>query len=392
MIRVGYLFEMIIDDANFKLAWLKASRGKGRSYAVRRFADNLDTNLCKINVRLQNSEPGWGVYRTFSIMEPKPRVISAASFAERVMHHAIMNVLEPFFDRYLIDHCYACRKGKGTHAAVLQCFRFAGSNRYFAKLDVRKYFDSIDHVVLKKQLRRLFKDQRVLFLLDGIIDSYCCSPGKGLPIGNLTSQFFANCYLSGLDHYILEVLHPKGYLRYMDDSVILTRDLEQMHDIVTSVKDYCRNKLQLELKQPVLNSVQAGVPFLGFRVCENGIFLLKKSKQRMKRRKREIQEDLAQGVIDQETAGMRAASVNGAVKPAQSLRFRKKLWKETASGSNRVKRGGNWNNSANNLQVGNRNNNNPYNENNNIGFRVARSGALRQELQNRPFPAENCRI
>jgi RNA-directed DNA polymerase len=204
--RYGNLFSTIISYENLRHAWIKAIRGKRQKPEVVLFSMNVHKNLCRIQNRLESLEPSWGHYRTFLISDPKERIICAASFPERIMHHAIMNVLEPIFERQMVVHTYACRKLKGTQAAVLYAFHQCKSATYFLKMDIRKYFDSIDHTVLKMQVTRLIKDERVLFLLYGITDSYNTLPEKGVPIGNLTSQFFANLYLSGMDHYILETL------------------------------------------------------------------------------------------------------------------------------------------------------------------------------------------
>jgi RNA-directed DNA polymerase len=206
MKRVGRLYEAILEPDNLKLALLKALRGKRNSAAALAFCRDVPGNLGLVRQRLASLEPRWGSYRLFRISDPKPRTIAAASFPERVMHHALVNVLEPVFERQQICHSYACRPGKGTHAAVLRAFHLAKSGGCFLKLDVRKYFDSVSHEVVRRQLGRLVKDQPVLRLFATLLDSYHTAPGRGLPIGNLTSQHLANLYLSGLDHYVLEQL------------------------------------------------------------------------------------------------------------------------------------------------------------------------------------------
>jgi retron-type reverse transcriptase len=201
MKRQNYLFEAIADYQNIRLAFLKAIRGKRSTAAVLLFCGNIDANLEEIRKRLLSDTVLWGSYNSFTITDPKERVISAAPIEDRVMHHAIMNILEPVFERQMIFHTYACRKDKGTHAALRYAFSQCKSHEWFLKLDIRKYFDSINHTILKEHLDRLIKDYRVRRLFYGIIDSYCKTPGTGLPIGNLTSQFFANLYLSRLDHF-----------------------------------------------------------------------------------------------------------------------------------------------------------------------------------------------
>ncbi len=326
MKRQGELFPQIVEYQNLRLAWLKALRCKRKSTAVLLFSRNIDANLGKIKARLESDNPAWGNYRSFTITDPKERVISAAPFPERVMHHAIMTVLEPYFERQLVHHSYACRKGKGTHAAVLYTFHQTKAKGWFLKLDVRKYFDSIDHEVLKQQLSRLLKDKKLLNHLFLLIGSYHTLPGKGVPIGNLTSQYFANLYLSGLDHYILEQLKPSGYVRYMDDFVVWSNSKADLVTIFQKIQNYCTVNLKLNLKPAILGQSRSGLPFLGFLIKSQGIYLLQKSKQRMKRRAVIIENDLLTGRINENKAAERAISINAAVLLARCRAFRVTLW------------------------------------------------------------------
>ena len=164
MKRQNRLFEQIVEYGNIRLAFLKALRGNRSSPAVINFCRDIDRNLAALREKLLALDCGWGNYRSFLITDPKLRVISTAPFEQRIMHHAIMNVLENIFDRPMIYHSYACRKGKGTHAAVRYALRQCGSKPWFLKLDIRKYFDSIDHETLKTQLQKLIKDTRVIAL------------------------------------------------------------------------------------------------------------------------------------------------------------------------------------------------------------------------------------
>jgi retron-type reverse transcriptase len=181
------LFEDIAGYHNIRLAFLKAIRGKRSSSEVTLFCQNVDRNLRAIQNRLMAGDIQWGRYRSFTITDPKKRIISAAPIEDRIIHHAIMNILEPLFERQMIYHTYACRKNWGTHAAIQYAFSKSKGFPWFLKLDVRKYFDSVDHAVLKRIISRLIKDKKTRCLLSGIIDSYETAPGRGLPIGNLTS-------------------------------------------------------------------------------------------------------------------------------------------------------------------------------------------------------------
>jgi RNA-directed DNA polymerase len=323
MKRQGRLFEQITGRANIRLAFLKALRGNRASPQAVAYCQNIDANLALLREKLQTLSCGWGGYHTFPIFDPKPRVISTAPFEQRIMHHAIMNILEPLLERPLIHHSYACRKGKGTHAAVLYAFRQCKAHPYFLKLDIRKYFDSIDHETLKVLLRRRIKDERVIVLLDGIIDSYETMPGKGLPIGNLTSQFFANMYLAGLDHYILEKLHPSAYCRYMDDFVLWASSHAELVSMYARIDAYVNETLRLSLKQAVYGNAAAGLPFLGFLIKESGVYLLRRSKKRVSKRMREITVALRQCFISELRAAGRARSTLAAIRLARTNRLRK---------------------------------------------------------------------
>ncbi|MDR2073737.1 MAG: reverse transcriptase/maturase family protein [Spirochaetaceae bacterium] len=201
MKRQNRLFEEIAAYGNIRLAFLKAIRGKRSTAEVLLFCRDVDARLNEIRTRLLSEPVRWGEYRCFTITDPKKRTISAAPLEDRIIHHAIMNILEPLFERQMIYHNYACRKGKGMHSAVAYAFSKCKGTVWFLKLDIRKYFDSVNHEVLKTTLRRILKDKKTLRLLDGVIDSYGKTPGTGIPIGNLTSQFFGNLYLSPLDHF-----------------------------------------------------------------------------------------------------------------------------------------------------------------------------------------------
>jgi retron-type reverse transcriptase len=325
MKRKNFLFDHIIDYNNIRLAFLKAIRGKRESLSFVSFCQALDKNLSLLRDKLSTLDYKWGGYKSFLITDPKLRTISTAPFEQRVMHHAIMNILEPLFERPLIHHSYACRKGKGTHAAVLYAFDQCKKNPYFLKLDIRKYFDSIDHEVLKTQLRRLIKDMRVIALLDGIIDSYNTKPGKGVPIGNLTSQFFANLYLAFMDHYILEKLRPCAYCRYMDDFVLWTVSKEQLQEMLVKINEYLGKNLNLTVKPPVFGNISSGLPFLGFLVKGKGIYLIKKKKRRVTGRMLEITASLYQGSNTEDKAAERARSVFAGIKLARTNHFRKVL-------------------------------------------------------------------
>lgn len=240
------------------------------------YGNRLDETIYNLKIQLENETYKHGTYRQFKIYDPKERIITAASFEDRIIHHATMLILEPVFEKQFIFHTYACRKGKGTHKAVEYASKKAKRCKYFLKLDVRKYFDNVNHTFLKTKLRRIIKDEKCLRLLLSIIDSYG-EGDKQLPIGNLTSQFFANFYLSSMDHMVLEKIKPQGYVRYMDDVIIFDNSKSKLLETYRTLNNYVATELQLTFKQLVINKCVNGIPFLGFLIRRNSISILSKN-------------------------------------------------------------------------------------------------------------------
>jgi len=329
-------FEAVYAMENLYHAWHKVSLGKSARPPIIDFYRNLDNNLVSIANDLKNGTYRPGPHNCFLIKDPKERIISAAPVRDRVVQHALMNYYDPVFDRHLIYDSYACRVGKGTHKAVLRAFHFAKSSRYFLKMDVRKYFDSIDHAALKTLLSTLIKDKAVLDIFTIIIDTADTSAGKGIPIGNLTSQFFANHYLSAFDHYFKERRHVKRYIRYMDDVLVFSGNKNELKDIYKESVRYAGEKLKLLLKPPVSGPVADGAPFLGFLVKPSGVYLQQKTKKRYKTRIAEIEHKRKNGIYTEYEAGRRAESVTAHLLLARSLNFRNTVLRGASSGSNRV--------------------------------------------------------
>ena len=289
------MIEQIIEPENLRLAFWKARKGKSYSSAVAAYRKNLDANLVQLRRQISTGLVEAGQYRFFKIYDPKERQICAAAFREQVLHHALMNVCHDHFERVQVFDSYACRRGKGTYAALARAQEFTAKYPWFLKLDTRKFFERIHHNVLKEQLRQLFKDQRLLEILEKIIDSYEAHPERGVPIGNLTSQYFANHYLSGLDHFIKERLRFKAYTRYMDDQVLWHHDKWKLKEAQGIIRDYVQEELQCELKPEVLNRTRYGLPFLGYRVLPDHTRLLQRSKRRFIRKFQEIEEKYNSG-------------------------------------------------------------------------------------------------
>ncbi|MCP4118427.1 MAG: RNA-dependent DNA polymerase [Desulfobacteraceae bacterium] len=288
MKRQGHLFENVCSFQALYEASLRAARGKKTKKSAAGFLYNLEGEIIAMEEEIRSGRWQPGPYRVFTVHDPKERRICASDFRDRVVHHAVCEVLEPIFDRHYITGVYACRKGKGNHRAMSRAQAFTRKYDYFLKLDVHKFFDSIDHEILKGQLRRKIKDERFLHLTDRIIDHSVpwTEPGKGLPIGNLTSQHFANYYLSGLDHFIKEHLRIPGYVRYMDDMVLFADEKDTLWQAGAEIKAYLNHRLGLRIKEGslILAPVLQGLSFLGFRIFPGVIRISRKGWRRFRRK------------------------------------------------------------------------------------------------------------
>jgi len=266
---------------NLQLAFYKAQKGKATRPEVQAYAHDLQENLLELQRQIISGVIETGNAHYFTIYDPKKRVICAAPFAQRVLHHALVNICHATFDRYQIDQSFASRPGKGTYAALKTARRYHHRYRWFLKLDVRKYFESIDHEILRHQLARLFKNRHLLLIFEKIIDNYSgSSAGKGVPIGNLTSQYFANLYLAVLDHRVREILHVPAYVRYMDDMVLWSDDRKQLLETGQRFQQEAGQLLQLSLKPYCFNRSEKGLPFLGYLLFPDHVRLSHRSRKR----------------------------------------------------------------------------------------------------------------
>jgi len=280
MKRANFLIERIADPENLRLAFWKASRGKIGKKEVIVFQDNLDKNLLSLRNEILRGEVTVGNYHYFNIYDPKERLICASAFRERVLHHALMNVCHEYFERVQIFDSYACRVNKGTYSALDRAKSFQKKYTWFLKLDIRKYFYSISHDKLKQHLQNQFKEKQLLNIFNTIIDSYEASHGKGIPIGNLSSQYFANYYLAAADRYVKEYLRIPAYVRYMDDMVLWTNCKTQLLSAGKRLKQFIEDELHLELKPFCLNCTNKGLPFLGYLLYPHRTHLSRSSRQR----------------------------------------------------------------------------------------------------------------
>jgi retron-type reverse transcriptase len=289
MKRYGNLWDQVTAFENLLLASRKAQRSKRYRDNVLEFNYNLEDNLLQLQNELRSYSYNPGQYRTFEILDPKPRIISAAPYRDRVVHHALCHVIVPLIESTFVFDSYANRTGFGTHRALRRFTQFCRSSRYVLQCDIRKYFPCIDHEILKAQLRRKIKCAPTLWLIDRIIDNsnfqdspLAYFPGddlltpytrrKGLPIGNLTSQFFANVYLNSLDHFVKEQLGARKYLRYVDDFALFSDDRAFLQDAQTAISAYLETlRLSLHPIKTQLTETRLGANFVGFRVLDDRI-------------------------------------------------------------------------------------------------------------------------
>ena len=333
MKRYGHLFERIVTFENLHQAAITAFRGKKDKPRVALFYFHMETELLKLQEELVAGAYQPRAFRTFTILEPKQRKICAADFRDRVVHHAICRVLEPIFEKSLIAHSYACRKQKGTHAALRKAQHLTRQYSYYLKCDIRKYFDSVNHHLLKRLLQSKIKDQRLLDLLDIIIDQPISDGalGKGLPIGNLTSQHFANLYLGELDHYLTDYLRIEGYIRYMDDFLVFSKSKCLLHRYLGEINHLLDEKLRLQLKSEatILAPVSEGLPFLGFRVYPQLIRLQGKNLHRFKRNVRKRERQYLRYSIDVDLLSQSVSSMIAHVSHADTCQIRKAIFADS---------------------------------------------------------------
>ena len=291
----GGLFEEIVGHENLSAAMLRAAAGKRHRAPVARFLRVAEAELSDLERDLREGSYEPGGYSCFRIRDPKPRTIHCAPFRDRVVHQAVCAVVAPILERRMIDDSFACRRGKGTHRAVLRARTMLRRRRYYLKADIRKYFESVPHARLLEVLFPLFRERTVRELLEKIVFSGAPRPGsgRGLPIGSLTSQWFANYYLDGLDHRALERWRPGGYVRYMDDFAFFSDEKTGLWETLKMAEAWLKEERGLELKEGSVRLAprEEGMAFLGLRIFP-GCWRLRRRRFVSTRRLARRQEDL----------------------------------------------------------------------------------------------------
>lgn len=346
--RVGNLIEEIYDFENLYDAYKTARKGKMNRKEILAYTANLEENLIEIQNELIHGMYEVGAYREFFIYEPKQRMIMSLPFKDRVIQWAIYRVLNPIFEKSFYEHSYACRVGKGTHSASeklqewLRIVNKKPGKWYYLKMDISKYFYRVDHEILLALIERRIKDKKVIDLLRKIICSETAKfglpassslsevdireDGRGMPIGNLTSQMFANIYLNELDKFVKNELHAKYYLRYMDDFILLSDDKFQLHAWKDSIIHFLDRELRLHTNNKTcIRPINLGVEFVGYQTWATHKKLRKSTTKRMRKRLKYLQKQYANREITPEKVRQSIMSYHGLLDKANSYRLKKKI-------------------------------------------------------------------
>jgi retron-type reverse transcriptase len=311
---------------NLALAAHKAAKGKHQRREIQRFFQQFDTHINQLGNDILNGRVPHGRMKRFYIFDPKKRSIHAACFKDRVLHHALMNIAGPVLDRALVFSSFACRPGKGIHSAVNYVQSKLRKYPWYVKLDIQHYFDTVDHGLLLRLLSRRFKGRGFMALINRVLESYNTAPGKGLPIGSLTSQHFANYYLDGLDRHIMEQLKALTHVRYMDDIVLWCSDKQTAKKMLADVTEYAQNKRLLKIKPTSIqiNQSKRGITFCGFRILPGTVRMGIRRKKRYATLRRKWELIYLNGLIDAKQLQQGYAAVHAITLHADSRKWRRK--------------------------------------------------------------------
>lgn len=326
MKRLRVSLEDIASHQNLYLALWKAKKGKESRQEVRLFLDNVESNIARLSHEILQGVSPKGDFRSFYINDPKRRLIHAACFEDRLLHHAIMNIAAPVFEKTMVDSSYACRVGKGVHRAVADVQRKLQRYPWYVKTDISGYFPHIDHAILFHLLQKRFKGDDFLHLIWRVIKSFRSDEqlSTGLPIGSLTSQYFANYYFDGADRFLLESSSATAHVRYMDDVIFWCRTKEQAKETLACFKQYLWERRALVIKPNAqVNRSSHGVSFCGFRVQQNKILLNRRKKKRFLALRKQYETAWLNGEIDEMSLQQRFVSLYAVSLHADSQEWRK---------------------------------------------------------------------
>ncbi|MBR1380254.1 MAG: hypothetical protein IJ560_01560 [Alphaproteobacteria bacterium] len=277
------LWNQFISTENFDLAARRAIKNKKSRRAVRAFMANRNGNLRRLREQLMRGEYTTSQYRTFRVFEPKERLIYVLPlYPDHIVQHALINILGPIWQRMFVRDSYACISGRGLHAASKRTMQFVRRNKYVLQCDIRKFYPSIDHEILMQIIRHKINDVRIVALLENIVRSG--GAGKNMPIGNLTSQWLGNVYMNELDMFVKHVLRWHDYIRYCDDFCLYGNDSHMLHVAAWRIREFVREKLNMDFSRFNVGRVACGVSFIGYRHFPRFIMLRRRGALKIRRR------------------------------------------------------------------------------------------------------------
>lgn len=327
MRKHGNLFEKLVCIENIRSAYKAARKGKSWQDTIKIFDINLESNLLEIQKSLTGKTFTTSEYKLKTIHEPKERIIYRLPFnPDRIIQHALMNVLEPIWEKLFIHDSYACRKGKGIHKAsqrMMQFIREVGEDGYCLKMDISKFYPSMNHDILYRIIQRKIKCKDTLWLIKDII--YSMGGGKNVPIGNYTSQWFGNLYMNEIDQFLKHEYKINHYIRYCDDFLIIHEDRRYLGELVQVIQEYLLLKLGLTFSKCKVFPITQGIDFVGYRHFPDHVLVRKSTAKRVKRRIKVLPELLAAGKISELQYQSSLASTMGWLKWANSHNLQEAL-------------------------------------------------------------------
>ena len=333
------IFEKIISSENLFSAWDKFKSGKQKKQNVQYFEWRLEENIFKLHRDLKYKRYKHGKYTSFYIQDPKQRHIHKATVRDRILHHAVFAILNPIFEPTFIPNSLSCRTGKGTHKGVdilEKTVRKISSNAFkpcfILKCDIKKFFETINHDILLSIMRKRIKDSDTLWLLEEIVESFSSRYStlfnqRGLPIGNLTSQLFANIYLNEFDQFVKHKLKIRHYIRYTDDFVVVADNKQYLEKLINPIRSFLLNKLALELhpEKIRIRKFHQGIDFLGYVILPHHRLLRTKTRQRIFRKLKKRVKEHREGVITEQILEQSLQSYLGVLSHANTYKLSNEL-------------------------------------------------------------------
>jgi len=333
------VFDKIISPENLFLAWDNFRVGKTKKKDVQMFEWKLEQNIFQLHRELRRRTYRHGSYASFYIRDPKQRHIHKAEVRDRILHHAVFTILNPIFEETFISNSFSCRIGKGTHKGFMVLEKMIrnethnySNDCYILKCDVKKFFDTVDHGILMSILKKRIKDGNAIWLLKEIVDSFSSEQSdifnaKGLPIGNLTSQLFANIYLNEFDQFVKQKLKVKHYARYTDDFVIVSKSQKYLDDLLIPISGFLKNNLDLDLhpKKVVIKKYHQGIDFFGYIALPHYRLVRTKTKRRIFKKLKTRIGQYGMGKINEKSLKQSLQSYLGVLSHADTHKLKQEL-------------------------------------------------------------------